>query len=188
MSLMHLLTVGRSFGSVEDRPSPYRMVQENLLPKFGPTDRSESKLPPVEVGSAVAPGGPSMRSGGADGSKRSEIKMNPIETQAPPAPDASSAFPPQAYPLGRWTLLRNPFHRPTASRKGPNFVQGELSLASVRPVRNDLNESDLIIIPASVAPAGVSDEPASMPRRGGVMAFLWRRLRTCFSACLSKRT
>jgi hypothetical protein len=184
MSLMQLLTVGRSFGSVEDRPSPYRMIQENLLPKFGPADRSEMKQPPVETSVAAAPGDLGVRAGWADASKRSETKMNAIEIQVQAAPGASSALPPEAYPLGRWTTMRNPFHRRTASQKSPRLVQGELSLDAVRPVRNDLNESDLEVIPARVAEPGVSDEPVSTEETEGATGFLWNRLR----ARLLKRT
>src|SRR5215204_7363837 len=36
MSLMRWLAACRSLKSVEDGPSPYRMTQQNLLPRFGP--------------------------------------------------------------------------------------------------------------------------------------------------------
>jgi hypothetical protein len=36
MSLMRWLAACRSLKSVDDRPSPYRMTQQNLLPRFGP--------------------------------------------------------------------------------------------------------------------------------------------------------
>ena len=43
MSLMvHLLTVGRSLKSAKDKPSPFRMKQPILLPKFGPKAGTES--------------------------------------------------------------------------------------------------------------------------------------------------
>jgi hypothetical protein len=35
MSLMRWLAACRSLKSVENRPSPYRMTQQNLLPRFG---------------------------------------------------------------------------------------------------------------------------------------------------------
>jgi hypothetical protein len=35
MSLMRWLAACRSLKSVEDGPSPYRMIQQNLLPRFG---------------------------------------------------------------------------------------------------------------------------------------------------------
>ena len=35
MSLMQLLTVGRSLRNVKDHPSRYKMTQENLLPMGG---------------------------------------------------------------------------------------------------------------------------------------------------------
>lgn len=36
MSLMRWLAACRSLKSVEDGPSPYRMTQQNLVPRFGP--------------------------------------------------------------------------------------------------------------------------------------------------------
>jgi len=183
MSLMQLLTVGRSFGSVEDGPSPYRMIQENLLPKFGAADRSEMKRPPVEASVAAGPSDPRGPAGWPDAPKRSETKMNATETQVQAAPGASAPPPPHAYPLGRWTIMRNPFHRRAAAPKSPSLVQGELSLDAVRPVRNDLNESDLEVIPARAQP-GVSDDAAPTEKAGGATAFLWNRLR----ARLLKRT
>ena len=35
MSLMQLLAMGKSIRTIEDRPTPYKMKQQNLLPKFG---------------------------------------------------------------------------------------------------------------------------------------------------------
>src|SRR5262245_51682917 len=35
MSLMRWLAVGRSLNSIRDRPSPYKMTQQNLVPRFG---------------------------------------------------------------------------------------------------------------------------------------------------------
>ena len=35
MSWVQLLAVSKSIDSVPDRPSPYKMTQQNLLPRFG---------------------------------------------------------------------------------------------------------------------------------------------------------
>ena len=49
----------------------------------------------------------------------------------------------QAFPRGRWTLGAKP-----APRARPAAVQGELSLDRVKPVRNDLSDTDLELVPA----------------------------------------
>src|SRR5437667_3105237 len=43
MSLMRFLVVGSSLRGVKDRPSPYKMTQQHLLPKFGPGKEAEGK-------------------------------------------------------------------------------------------------------------------------------------------------
>jgi hypothetical protein len=55
----------------------------------------------------------------------------------------------QAFPLGRWT--KNPFRSTAMPSQRASGVQGELSLEKVKPVRNDLSDSDLDLIPRAVA-------------------------------------
>src|SRR5881394_150918 len=43
MSLMRFLVVGSSLRGVKDRPSPYKMTQQHLLPKFGPGKDADGK-------------------------------------------------------------------------------------------------------------------------------------------------
>src|SRR5438477_11832720 len=43
MSLMRLLAVGSSIRGIKDRPSPYKMTQQHLLPKFGVSKPGETK-------------------------------------------------------------------------------------------------------------------------------------------------
>ena len=47
MSLLRLLTVGRSLGAVRDQPSRYKMTQQSLLPKFGTAKPVETLETPV---------------------------------------------------------------------------------------------------------------------------------------------
>jgi hypothetical protein len=42
MSLMRLLTATRSISDVKNEPSPYRMSQQGVLPKFGPRKAKEN--------------------------------------------------------------------------------------------------------------------------------------------------
>src|SRR5689334_13151230 len=44
MSLMRLLLAGRSLNTVKDQPSPYKMKQANLLPKFG-SKKADAEAP-----------------------------------------------------------------------------------------------------------------------------------------------
>src|SRR5947207_1404699 len=44
MSLMRLLVAGRSLNTVKNQPSPYKMKQANLLPKFAPKKTEEQAV------------------------------------------------------------------------------------------------------------------------------------------------
>src|SRR5258707_2448304 len=43
MSLMRFLVVGSSLRGIKDRPSPYKMTQQHLLPKFGSGKEADGK-------------------------------------------------------------------------------------------------------------------------------------------------
>jgi hypothetical protein len=45
MSFMQLLSVGQSFQGLSNAPSPYRISQDNLLPKFAPARRPVQLAP-----------------------------------------------------------------------------------------------------------------------------------------------
>jgi hypothetical protein len=102
---------------------------------------------------------------------KTEVAEKNVETQ-------------QAYPKGRWTLNANPFNttrRVPASpvQSGPVTAQGELSLDRVRPVRNDLSDSDLELIPARQVQENVFAAPTAAPAAVKKQTF-WARLRARF--------
>ena len=159
MSLLRLLSVGRSLGRVSDPPSRYRMTQQSLLPKFGgakktaegePADGENREPKSGSLSEKFLTAARSLFAAKQDG------QMNRIE-----ADGAAATVKPQAYPRGRWTLFRNPFSTPTKPASGKECpVQGELSLEAVRPVRNDLSDSDGVVQPpraSTVVPTVVSD-------------------------------
>jgi hypothetical protein len=157
MGLMQLLTVGRSLGKIEDQPSRYRMAQQNLLPKFGSAKGGDSGEPEEP---AIPKAGPSKSPRIAEPpdlarsvttQKTFENKtndMNTIEAASPNSSAVAPVTPQHAFPLGRWTLFKNPFSKTSKPKANPAPVQGELSLDMVTPVRNDLSDSDLEVIPA----------------------------------------
>ncbi len=75
---------------------------------------------------------------------------------------ANPPQPPAAYPGGRWRLWRNPFNPASAAKLAPTPVQTELRLEAVKVVRNDLTDSDLLL----VSP----ESPAAGPNRAGERA------------------
>ncbi|MDB6030542.1 MAG: hypothetical protein JWM16_880 [Verrucomicrobiales bacterium] len=144
MSLVQLLSVGRSLLNIQDRPSPYRMRQDHLLPKFG---RVEGREPEKRAVREVSPR-----------ENRKEPKVN--ESQEVKVKRGGSLF--------RWMKRANPFARkPAAAAPEKAPVQYELVLDSIKPVRNDLHDTDLMVVPAraaenKTAATGRETEPAGM--------------------------
>ena len=61
----------------------------------------------------------------------------------------------------RWGGRKNPFRSRAALQKRSEPVQGELSLEEIKVVRNDLNETDLEVVPATkpeIPPNAVAGE------------------------------
>src|SRR5688572_20015679 len=113
MSLMRLLTATRSISDVKNEPSPYRMSQQHLLPKFGP------RKPADEAGDA----------------KENLGEGNGDRTDADCSLKSESSRKPKT---SWWQKL---FRRqPRRESRGP--VQGEFGLDLVKVVRNDLSDAE----------------------------------------------
>lgn len=155
MSLLGLLSMGRSFGSVRQRPAAYH-VAEGWLPDFG---RRQER----EVGDV---GGHDTVLSAASWPERNVGDEAPFFGDA--APIGGHARPLAAETSRRGLDRRGRGSPPEAA--GP-LVQGELSLASVRVVRNDLSAEDLELVPRPIRPlVEVERNPASTAaplRRGG---------------------
>ena len=180
MSLLRLLTVGRSLGLIRDRPSRYKMTQQSLLPKFGPAKADETGVLERDANLKVADGSPAGNESptaaiDANAAKRKKT-MTTIETEFP-------ATPKQAYPAGRWTIFRNPFGsavaKPQPAVQGKNPVQGELLLDAVKPVCNDLSDSDLEVVRTERAKP-VATAPPAVPVLSLSSQTNWDRVTTQF--------
>lgn len=113
MSLMRWLTACRSLKSVEDGPSPYRMTQQNLVPRFG------------QMKNAAANGFALGRS------LRRWFMEWVIEPWRPVAQRINA-------------LRKAPKLPGRGRRRLKAAVQAELVLDTVRVMRNDLREEDLL--------------------------------------------
>lgn len=167
MGLMQLLTVGRSLGTVPKGPNRFRPAEQGLLPKFGSPKEPESRTtetpaPPPPPMTAPQPAREEVKAPAKPGVLKMFLSpfqrrkaMNTVEA-APPtdaAPAPAKANP--SFPLGRWTLFANPFNKTKTPPVEAGPVQGELLLDLVKPVRNDLRDSDLEVVAAP--------KPAPMP-------------------------
>ena len=180
MSLMQLLTASRSLGTIKDQPSRYKMTEQNLLPKFGQSNRSEgtaaqmtqTAMPKV---AEVAPAPPSREQMSRTKKEMSSEAWNKIGPDQKTAV-ASTAVPKPAVPARRWPRIRNPFAaRKTVEIQCPT-TQGELSLDLVKPVRNDLNDADLELVVRHKRPVNTQKGISASAARQEAAGCLWSRL------------
>ena len=175
MTLMRWLAVGTSVNNIKDRRSPYKMVQQHLLPKFG-----SNPLPEPQAAALLSPPEPSRppivkKSWFGWVPLKRKKRMNPVEeiklstTVASPVPTVT-----EFYPQGRWTT--NPFHQKPGLKRAAASVQGELALDTVKVVRNDLNDSDLELIAGRAV--GSAPSPIRSQGAGEGSGYLWSRLTT----------
>jgi hypothetical protein len=152
MGLMQLLTVGRSLGKIADEPSRYKMTQQSLLPRFGSVKAPEERAPGVGwVGNnqVIAKTGLKQSSPGYAAAANDRKNMNAVQSKPQEVTVPKTATPRPAFPLGRWTLFKNPFSKAPKLKVAVAAVQAEMSLDMVKPVRNDLSDADLELVPST---------------------------------------
>jgi hypothetical protein len=106
-------------------------------------------------------------------------KMNPEGSgQVGETKDSASAeVPKPAFPLGRWSIIKNPFSPHRIHKAALPPVQGELSLDMVKPVRNDLSDADLEIVLVPKEPMKSEPKPAAgAVEKHEPVGYLWSRL------------
>ena len=156
MSWMQYLAVSRSFSSIENRPTRFRMRDEYLLPRFSHTQDSEESQ--ESAGAGVS------EPGQTDESNRAEMKGSAMQNNVVETVNESAASPQAAYPGGRWRIWRNPFGQASTAKAASTPVQTELRLETVKVVRNDLTDSDLLLI-SPQTPAGEPNRASGRARR-----------------------
>ena len=173
MSLLKLLSAAKSLDGSKPMPSPYKMKSARFLPKFGSSknpfargkaDGSKPTSDRMETGSLfgdepkVEPAAPAPKPAAkAPAAKEAkpvvepEKKVEAKPASAAPVVAAPTAKAPKSAPLAEFIKKLNPARylpkrRPEARPTRPKVAraaQGELSLEKVRPLRNELNDSDL---------------------------------------------
>lgn len=172
MSLVRLLSSGKSLIGFKESEIRYRMHAKYLLPKFGSSKNPFIDRPPATAAQSVnqqvkAPppeNGP-LSPGEIAASQLKETKPLPALPAA--APGREAGRPARVTPgpgmiakfarmLGKLNPLarrsrRRPAARTAISMSHRSPVQGELSLDNIKVVRNDLNDADVEIVPARQA-------------------------------------
>ncbi len=170
MSLVRLLTTGKSLVGVKDLEGRYNVTNQRLLPKFEsaknpfrPAARRTEGPPAEAAPSAPAAQAPRLLSQAGSPSAAASAAVSPVRTSQPPA---RSWFGSLVARLARWlTGSGRPSKRTQPAI--PQFkppMQTELRLESIKVVRNDLSDSDLEVV-SSRKPAAAQAEtaPAAKP-------------------------
>jgi hypothetical protein len=193
MGLMKLLAVGRSIGRFGNDHSPFKMTQQSLLPKFGSVKASEepARGSGEKRNQAFAPAAlptellipPDAATGDKTMNAVRAVQSEQTTETAAPAKTKPAAERP-AFPHGRWTLFRNPFSKSGKSKSAAAPVQTELLLDLVKPVRNDLSDSDLEVVRVQSKPAAEAVErvPAAPVAKEAVSQepVAWDRIKNQF--------
>ena len=146
MSLLRLLTAGRSLIEFKDTPGTYQMNSQHLLPHFGPARNPFSS-------NATASEVPAI---GRVAVRQSHVQDCKASATAGKNTRAGTLRLRAASLLLAWRAKCQGWFRHAGGRPAkaaiPRFtkppVQGELSLERVRVVRNDLSDADLEVVPA----------------------------------------
>jgi hypothetical protein len=173
MSLMRLLAAGRSIMGIKKARGPFRMSQENLLPKFAaPGPKAASVLGKRPEASASA-GSPAESAG-------------PAESVAGVEPDGAGQSGSASSKSGSRNLLvrlvlqlaRRGRGQTRAAPLPPGRrpVQTELSLDTIKVVRNDLKDCDFEVIPAGRKGARVSGNGGTAGAQRRTFGIVWNRL------------
>jgi len=186
MSLLRLLSAGKSLVGLKPEAARYRMSDPRAMPRFGsgrnPFQARKTlspDAPPAPVSTAALT--PAVEAPGSVATPKVEsvtaVAAAETEPQARPEPAtvAKSEWKRKlAGWIGKLRSRRQPKKpkRATPVRPARGPVQGELSLDSIQVVRNDLSDSDFEVVarktgptakPAAVAPAPGQSEPAPTP-------------------------
>ena len=165
MSLVRLLTAGKSLVGLKESESRYRVSRQRLLPRF------EAKRNPFgERAKHAAQPEPSA----VQESTPPPAQVSPAESVSP-----HPVAPPKRSMNARVGLL---FERCISAlrslmfwrgrrvvpmgRASKRLVQPELSLAGVKVVRNDLTDSDIEVVAPKVGPVAKVSTPATEAAKG----------------------
>ncbi len=149
MKLLRLLTAGKSLVGLKNSESRYRFSRQHLLPKFPMRENPFRATVMPEAGCMCA----STTAIPAEESPR-EASQSVPQTDPTTAQPAESLARKWVSRLRALRGQRNPAGaRGTASAAGGSGpVQIELSLDSVKVLRNDLSDTDFEVVPAAGGP------------------------------------
>jgi len=179
MGLMQLLAIGSSLGKTSDQTSRYKLTQQSLLPKLGTAPRPDAEAAPAPKATPkqMATVGSSVGNAARKSAENKQKTMKTIEAEAAEGRVVVEATK-QAFPLGRWTIFKNPFSRMPKPVPVGASPSGQLLLDLVKPIRNDLSDSDLELVTADQPAAGRTTVPAIKAPRLESSELVWNQIKT----------
>ena len=160
MSLVRLLSAGKSLVGVQEVQSRYRMNKKMRLPKFisprnpfvSEATTKDAALTQPKTSGQTAPRPDST----AAGTTTKESKQTPLTARLILATRTSAVWLGKANPFSRFAEFARPKKSTIPCFTKPP-IQSELCLDKVQVVRNDLSDADLevVAVVAPVAPHGV---------------------------------
>lgn len=162
MNLMHFLVATKSLKTVKDAPSPYRMDETNLLPKFAPK-KAEPEAAPE-----------------ASRTKPAEQCVKPIASPVGPVEQVEQVVNSARKQKG-WSEFCRIFFRSRPANSKP--VQTELSLDAVRVVRSSLCDNE-----RPDEPVGKPAKEQALQKTPSLSGQWWTRLQTRLFAVRRKQT
>jgi hypothetical protein len=182
MSLLRLLTTGKSLVGLKDTESRYRLTRQRLLPQFGRARNPFTSRGSPATAQVEAPAPEDL--GANNPTEQSLGNPSPCCKAAPRLPSLTQNWATSTSASGRGfaeALLRRALallsgwrtkvislswrrsgktERPAVQRLTKQAVQGELSLERIKVLRNDLSDADLEVVPAKEPVAPASAAPA----------------------------
>lgn len=187
MSLLRLLTAGKSLVGSKNAEGRYHLSRPGALPRFGGKKNPfrATTRPEAAQSAAMAPGreepepaevaGPVLLPE-SQAETENETRAVAGAASVRSGAEAASVAPRNAVAIGGGALAqcagklktwfgmrREKAPAPVVPRFAKPLVQGELSLERVRVVRNDLSDSDVEIVPARPVATPPLDQTAEGP-------------------------
>ena len=154
MSLIRLLATTRSLSDVKNEPSPYRMTEQGLLPKFGPRKPREAGGAPPDLGGHKGPVNEGKENLGEGHGDRMDAGCS-LKPESSRRPKGLAGW------WQRWFGRR--------SRREP--VQTEFALDLVRVVRNELREAEAMVAEQKKSKLKLEQPPDETMKHDGAAKF-----------------
>jgi hypothetical protein len=172
MSMMRLLSAGKSLVGLHDSGKQYRMSAPQALPKFGSGPNAFRARSREAIPQTPAP------------EPRKSVAATPVAAAKAALPGAARERKGQGIPGDWFAKLRALVPRsqraskPSPVRFSSGPVQGELSLDNVKVLRNDLSDTDFEVVTKPAASARPEAAPTQTPGGQPGQQKIWNRVTT----------